>query len=331
MIHSGVPSNKRCTVAIIGAGAVGSYYGARLHEAGHDVRFFMRGPNLDTCHVNGLTVQSIAGDMHIPASELQTFSNTKDIGEVDWVVLGLKSTALQVVPALVRPCLGQHSRVLAIMNGFVDDQLVDLLPEARSVFGGMAFICVNRISPGVIHHSFYGPLLGGLARVDPNQQHELELLEQLWQPTKVPFTTTPTLLRGRWEKSAWNIPFSGLSVAMGGITIDQIVGDQGLRKLAKQIMCEVVAVANADLQAHCGGDDWEPLGEAHMTKMWDLSDNMGPYRPSTMIDLLAGKPIEVEYLFSQPLQRAWALGVEVPYMHMMVTQIEAIQRMRNLF
>lgn len=65
--------------------------------------------------------------------------------------------------------------------------------------------------------------------------------------------------------------------------------------------------------------------------MWYLSDNMGEYKPSTMLDLLARKPMEVKYLFRKPLERAKALNVDAPMLETIVTQIEAMQRMHNLF
>lgn len=117
---------------------------------------------------------------------------------------------------------------------------------------------------------------------------------------------------------------------MGGITVDKIVTDEGLRRLAHLVMDETIAAANADLRKH-GFDESFYLGEADKKQMFELSDGMGPYRTSTMIDFVESRPMEVKYLFRKPVERASALGVAVPHLETLVMQIEALQRFNNLF
>jgi 2-dehydropantoate 2-reductase len=115
---------------------------------------------------------------------------------------------------------------------------------------------------------------------------------------------------------------------MGGITVDKIVNDPGLRQLADLVMDETIAAANADL-AKNGQDIF--LGADDKNRMFALSDGMGPYRTSTMIDFVERKPMEVQYLFRKAIERAQFLGVSVPRLETLVTQIEALQRFHNLF
>jgi 2-dehydropantoate 2-reductase len=117
---------------------------------------------------------------------------------------------------------------------------------------------------------------------------------------------------------------------MGGITVDKIVNDPGLRRLANLVMDETIAAANADL-ARNGVDESLFLGDKDKKQMFDLSDGMGPYRPSTMIDLVERNPMEVKYLFRKPVDRATDLGVPVPHLETLVAQIEAFQRFYKLF
>jgi 2-dehydropantoate 2-reductase len=114
--------------------------------------------------------------------------------------------------------------------------------------------------------------------------------------TPVPFEFESNLLRGRWWKNVWNLPFSGLSCAMGGITVDKIVNDPGLRRLAYKIIDETIAIANADMLRN-GASEEELLGEDTRDEMMTLSDGMGAYKTSTMLDYHARKPMEVKYLF----------------------------------
>jgi len=347
------------TVAIVGSGAVGSYYGARLWEGGnYNVKFHMRGEHYQECQANGLNVTSIDGDIFIPPTKLMAYEDTADIGPVDWVIVALKSSSLQVIPKLIVPLLTKTTRVLVIMNGLVEDDLLSMLAKETNtdsndnelccgaVYGGMALICSNRLRPGRIDHSYAGLLTGGVATAssasgasnvfDPSHQ---EAFEMLWKDTKQSIAFEPILLRGRWMKNMWNLPFNTISVAMGGITVDKIVTDPGLRSLAYTIMDETIAIANADLAFHGHADDdnhdddstsiW--LNEQDKEKMMAFTDIMGPYKTSTMLDLTNRRAMEVQYLFRKPLERAKALNVPAPHLETLVLQVEAMQRFHNLF
>jgi 2-dehydropantoate 2-reductase len=126
------------------------------------------------------------------------------------------------------------------------------------------------------------------------------------------------------------LPFNGISVAMGGITTDRIVYDPSLRKLAYKVMNETIATANADLASH-GFSEEDFLPEEVAEQMMVFTDSMGAYKPSTMLDLHARKPMEVKYLFRTALDRATNLGIPVPHMETLVCQIEAFQRYHNLY
>jgi len=124
----------RKKVAVVGAGAVGLYYGARLLEAGHDVSFIAR-TELEHLQRNGLTVESVDGNMRFDA--IKVFGTAEEIGKVDWVVMALKTYALSAAPDLIRPLVGANTNILPIMNGFgIEDTLAKSFDSAR-VFGGM--------------------------------------------------------------------------------------------------------------------------------------------------------------------------------------------------
>eukprot|EP00980_Cylindrotheca_fusiformis_P004595 scaffold982_cov139-Cylindrotheca_fusiformis.AAC.8 len=337
---------QKPSVAIVGAGAVGGYYGARLWECGsYDVKFHMRGENFSESKKNGLKVTSIDGDIVIPSDELQAFTDTKDIGKVDWVIVALKSTALEAIPPLISPLLKPgNTKVVAIMNGLIDTDLVQLLKEFHgedkgseyldccgALYGGMAFLCSNRLGPGVIDHIYAGLLSGGVAAHSQgtNSEEAIEAFRQFWSNVdKVKTIAESSLLGGRWRKNLWNLPFNGISVALGGITIDKIVTDPDLRQLADKVMDETIAIANADLK-NSGWDETFYLQEEEKKQMFAYSDDMGSYRTSTMIDLVEGNPMEVQYLFREPVLRAKKLGVHACHLETLLAQIGALERFRN--
>jgi 2-dehydropantoate 2-reductase len=350
LVRVGPLHSEKPSVAIVGSGAVGGYYGARLWECGaYDVKFHMRGEHYAESMKSGLKLASIHGDIFIPADELQAFTDTRDIGKVDWVIVALKSTALTAIPALISPLLEpRKTKVLAIMNGLIEADLIQLLKDYNgedtsdvtqhvhccgALYGGMAFLCSNRLGPGSINHTYAGSLSGGVAAHAPDTTTDeaLDAYRQFWRRVeKVDTNVEDSLLRGRWRKNVWNLPFNGISVALRGITVDKIVNDPDLRALADKIMDETIATANADLKRN-GWDESFYLGDKDKKQMFALSDDMGPYKTSTMIDLVERNPMEVQYLFREPVIRAKELGVPVCHLETLLAQIGALQRFYNLF
>lgn len=302
-------------IAVIGAGAVGGYYGALLARAGHDVRFLMRS-DLAAVRANGLDVRSINGDFKVPM--VSAFATSEEIGPVDWVVCSLKATALEQAERLVRPCVGPETRIVALMNGLgIEERFAEWFGSAR-VFGGMAFVCINRGAAGVIHHLEYGRVSIGHFEDDPV---ELDALRALLESAAIEVSVAPNLRYARWEKLCWNVPFNGLSVAGGGIGTQTILGDEALEQTARRAMREVVAAGNADLAA--AGSTARIDGDEVIARMFALTASMGDYRTSMVIDFVLGRELEVEAILGEPWRRAVALGVEAPTMATLYSVVRA--------
>ena len=303
------------SVAVIGSGAVGCYYGALLARAGHDVRFLMR-RDLAAVRANGLDIRSHLGDFQL--REVQAFAASEEIGPVDWVICSLKTTVLDDAERLVKPCLGRSSRILALMNGLGVEERLAAWAGPERVFGGMAFVCINRGAPGVVHHLKYGRLSLGHLGDDAAQTAELATL---FAEAGAEVTAAPDLRHARWEKLCWNIPFNGLSVAAGGIGTQAIIDDAALRATAERAMREVIAAGNADLAARGSASR---ISEAEMVgRMFALTESMGDYRTSMAIDYVQGQPLEVETILGQPVRRALELGVATPTMDALYALVRA--------
>jgi len=307
---------QRQTIAVIGAGAVGSYYGGRLAEAGHDVRFLMR-RDYQAVRTGGLKVTSPDGDFTLTSPTVVL--NSQEIGPVDWVLCALKATSIEDALDLVRPCVATNTRIIVLMNGLgVEERFTQWFSPER-IFGGLAFTCINRGEPGYVHHLAYGQVTLAHLQNDPV---EVETAVELWAQSRVQVIASPSLLRARWEKLCWNIPFSGLAVAAGGITTDGIVGDPSLRSTARTLMEEVIAAGNADLAAHSEHAQLDDV--LIVDRMFKLTDTMGAYRSSTMIDFVEGKAMEVEAMFGEPLRRAQSLGVTTPQLALLTALMRAL-------
>ena len=309
------------TIAVVGAGAVGGYYGARLAQAGHDVRFLMR-RDLEAVRSSGLRIHSYLGDFAL--SNPTVVSSAAELGEVDWVICSLKATAIEKAQALVRPCLGLDTRIVALMNGLGVEARFAEWCGAERVFGAMAFVCINRGAPGVIHHLEYGRVSIGHALDDAN---ETALLEALLTAANIETSVAPNLRYARWEKLCWNVPFNGLSVAGGGIGTQTILGNSELRETAERAMREVARAGNADLAA--AGSQARLEEDEIVARMFALTKTMGDYRTSMVIDYINGAELEVEAILGHPVRRARELGLDVPTMATLYALVAHADRVRR--
>ena len=224
------------SVVIIGAGAVGSLYGARMHQAGHSVTFIMRS-DFEHCRQNGLRLISCDGDLTIPAAELKVARSADGLPPADWIIYTLKAYDLKEhAIKLAGSALGPQTKVLAITNGLIDDDLRSIFGCER-VFGAVAMVCVSRQSAGVIEHVKHSKLLIGHLQDAPEA---LAAAAELWSGVPgVEIELTPCLLHSRWQKLLVNASVSGLTVALGGVSMHLLGLDDDLRALTTCIMQEV--------------------------------------------------------------------------------------------
>ncbi len=306
------------TVAVIGAGAVGCYYGALLARAGHAVRFLMR-RDLEAVQTGGLEIRSPAGDFRL--EPVAAFGTPEEIGPVDWVLCSLKATAIEQAQRLVAPCMAPNTRVLALMNGLgIEERFAGWFGGER-VFGGMAFVCINRGDPGVIHHLVYGRVSIGHYEDDPEQAEELRAL---LASGGIEVVVAPNLRFARWEKLCWNVPFNGLSVAAGGVGTQTILGDEALSRIAEGAMREVAAAGNADLEAVGAKERLD--AESVVQAMFAQTRAIGDYRTSMVIDYVLGRELEVEAILGEPSRRARALGGAAPTVDSLYGLVRAADR-----
>ncbi|MGE3960329.1 MAG: 2-dehydropantoate 2-reductase [Dehalococcoidia bacterium] len=316
---TGEPAPRQ-RVAVVGAGAVGCYYGARLAQAGHEVHFVMR-RDLEVVASGGLTVHSKDGDFRLDRPFVH--GSPAEIGVVDWVLCALKATAIEEARALIAPLLGAETRILLLMNGLGLEETVAEWFGAERVLGGLAFTCINRGEPGVVNHIDYGAVTIGHLLDDADA---LDASLALWAGARVEVHRAPSLLLARWRKLLWNVPFNGLAVTAGGVTTDVIMHDTGLHAAATAVMREVVAAGNADLAAHGQDARLDPTGDVEA--MLAATEAMAVYRPSTMIDFVEGRALEVEAIFGEPLRRARALGCDAPYLELLTALMRALDPAR---
>ncbi len=290
--------------AIVGAGAVGSYYGGRLAEAGHDVRFLLRA-DFDTVRAKGLQVESCDGDFFLP--KVQCAQTPADIGKVDIVIVAWKTTANSYYREVIEPMLHDDSQIITLQNGLGNVEALGELFGTERILGALCYVCINRIAPGVIRHTAGGKIeLGG----DAQNLHELATL---FQNAKIPCQVAENLQTSQWRKLVWNIPFNGLCITEGGIDTEALLQKDGSETRVRALMNEVLISARA-------------LGHEIEEEFMDLQVKntkfMGKYRPSSMIDYVEGRAVEIEAIWGEPLRQAQAAGVSVPHLAALYARIK---------
>jgi len=303
-------------IGVVGCGAVGSFYGAKLCQTGNDVHFLLRS-DYDAVRNNGVHIHSADGDFD---AHPKATKSPGEIGPCGLVIVALKSTANHRFAELLTPIVGERTVLLTLQNGLGNETALAALFPSRRVLGGMCFVCLNRVEPGIIHHIAHGKIVLGRHGGPPDEV--TEAVAALIRSTGIPVDVSPDLERAHWEKLVWNIPFNGLGVAgaagldaalAGRLDPEQPIGpclatdallDNGpWEKLVTELMNEVIATGRA-----LGHDLSPSLGEHQRNR----TRVMKAYRASTPIDFERSLPLELDALFCLPLGRARAAGVETP-------------------
>lgn len=300
-------------IGIVGSGAVGSYYGVLLARAGCDVVFLLRS-DWEVVIRRGLWIEEEAKEcFHL--YPVRGHRRTEEMGTCDLVIIALKATARAALRELLPPLLRPQTALLALQNGLGNEEWLAQEFPGHAILGGIVFACLTRTAPGRVRNSGFGRIeLGAHFGAGEALVREVGFL---FQRAGVPCTVVESLEAARWRKLAWNIPFNGVSVIAGGRDVGEILRDPELSLLAVGLMEEVAAIAERrDLALP---EDW-------IERMMADTARMGAYRPSTLLDFLAGRTIEVEAIWGEPLRRAHELGVAAPRLQAICALLRSLDR-----
>jgi 2-dehydropantoate 2-reductase len=291
--------------AILGSGAVGGYYGAKLARAGHDVTFIARGRHLAAIRERGLAVRSpMLGDFTVRATAEE---DTREVGPVDLVLVAVKAYDNPTALPLLRPLVGPSTSVLTIQNGVDSVREVAAITGEGHVLGGTTYIATALSAPGVIDQTgthrriVFGEVFGELPRASDRGAAILEALlaadiqAEVTGDGRVPI----------WEKFIFLASLAGFTGAtrlpIGPVWADPFIRDRfldGCREIEAIARAEGIDVARDRIE---------------QIKFY-VSTLPGTMRSSLLIDLSQGKKIEVEALLGSVVRRAAKAGVPAPIM-----------------
>lgn len=302
-------------IAIVGAGAIGLYYGGKLAHFGRDVNFLLRS-DYEAVRRRGLRIRSKTENIHV--AKVNVSRSGDQIGPCDLVVVAVKATANADLPPLIAPLLGEQTMILTLQNGLGNEEFLADHFGAGRILGGICFICLNRVGPGVVERYDSAYLtIGEFGRYPQPRTHDVG-----WEFKRcgVVCRVTANLALERWRKLVWNIPFNGLAVTAGALDTEKILADKALRERALELMDETIAIANA-----CG----HPLPTALALDQMKRTEAMGDFKPSTLIDYRAGRPLEIEAIWGEPLRRGQAAGIKAPQLEKLHRELIALDQSKQ--
>lgn len=307
--------NTKRSYAIIGAGAVGGLYGARLQRAGHDVHFLLHS-DYDYVKEHGLDVRSIDGDIRLP--KVHAYDKAEKMPECDVVLVALKTTQNNLLDGILPHVVKKGGIILLLQNGLGEEEKIAADFPCTCIIGGLAFLCSNKTGPGQIHHIDFGHV--HIAEFSPEHKavgitDNLLAIGLDFERSGTKIESLEDLVYARWRKLVWNVPFNGMTVLLNAMT-DRIMENESSASLAEALMLEVVAGA-----AGFGRE----IKRDFIDTMLEYTRRMKPYKPSMMLDYENGKAMELEAIYGNPIRAAASRGVDMPATRMLYQSLQFLQ------
>jgi 2-dehydropantoate 2-reductase len=285
-------------VLVVGAGAIGGFYGGLLAKAGADVSVVCRS-DYHVVKQQGYRIEShaLGSWQFMPNQVLRDAADYDD--QADYLILCSKVTPDIDRVALIRDAVAPHTAIVLIQNGVEIEQELQQAFSDNLLISGLAFICCNRLAPGEISHLAYGKLiLGNLSEID---EPKTQYLRDLFLRAGIECLVSADIVASRWQKCVWNAPFNPLSVLSGGLATQAILQNQ--ENFVRRVMQEVCSIAEA-----CG----HPLPSDIVDNHIALTRDMPPYKTSMLLDFERGQTMETEAILGNAVRAAQRQGVDCP-------------------
>ncbi|WP_028862646.1 2-dehydropantoate 2-reductase [Psychromonas aquimarina] len=304
-------------ILVIGAGAIGAYYGARLAQAGADVSVVVRSDYDGLIEKGEYTIQSHQGDFSFkPSQILKTPGDFQ--GTADYVIVATKVLPGIDSRELLKDVVSDSTTIVLLQNGVEIEAPIQQAFPNTEIISGLCFICVNRVEPGVIDHQDYGHLVIGA--YPQGKTERVQLLGDLFNRAGVQCEVSDHVQQARWVKLVWNAPYNPISVLAGGVDTQVIMANENAAKLVRDIMEEVYAVAKA-----VGAE----FDYGVLQQNIDRTLKMCPYKPSMLLDYEAGREMEVESILGNAVKAARRVKAATPHMDSTYALLQLVNKVER--
>ena len=302
------PAGAPWRIAVMGAGAVGCYYGGMLARAGHDVVLIARPQHVEAIERDGLRMETRSFDERV---RLRASSEVSAVRDAQLVLFCVKSTDTESAAAALRPHLPAGARVLTLQNGVDNDERVRaVLPQ--EVIASVVYVATEMAGPGHVRHHGRGELVIAPSSIGAG-------LVRVLSEAGVPATLSDNVRGALWAKLVLNCAYNAMS-AIGRVPYGRLVDSAGVPEVMRDVVAECLAVARAEGVSVPGDVEATVRG---------LAATMPGQFSSTAQDVMRGKPSEIDHLNGLVVRRGAAHGVPTPVnrvLHTLVRLIEAQPR-----
>ena len=293
-------------VAVMGAGAVGCYYGAMLARAGHAVTLIGRAAHVEAVRRDGLRLETRSGSEQVP---MAASSDAAAVRGARLVLFAVKSTDTESAAAAIALHLDPAAIVLSLQNGVDNAERLRAFVPAHAVEPAVVYVATEMAGPGHVRHHGRGDLVLGTS---PAAREAAAL----FVAAGVPVQTSDNVAGALWAKLILNCAYNALS-AIARLPYGRLVQGEGIDAVMQDVVSECLAVA-ARLGVEVPGDMPEAVRR--------LAGTMPGQFSSTAQDVARGKPSEIDHLNGLVVRQGAALGVATPVnrvLHALVKLIEA--------
>lgn len=288
-------------IAALAAGAVGGYFGARFAAGGHDVSFIARGAHREAIEKNGLTIESVHGDLHLP--KVNVTDDPAKVGPVDVVLFAVKLWDTEKTAELAKPLIGPNTRLITVQNGVDSYERIAPMIGADKTVPGVAYIATVIEKPGVIKHtSQFATLRFGHA--DKHADPVLDEFVKAAKALKLDVDLSKDIAVERWHKFIFLSAMAGATASLRS-AIGPIRDDPETKAFFRKLMEEALAVGKAK---------GVPLDMSYIDeRMAFLETKVQPGMKASMAhDLERGNRLELEWLSGKVREFGKALNVPTP-------------------
>ena len=296
-------------ILMVGAGAVGGFFGAQFAKANLSVSFLLRPKTLAAVKQNGLTIRSAQGSftVHPPAA-----SDPRELAKPDLIILSVKAYDLDEVLTQIEPVLTDRTVILTLQNGVDTEDRIVARFHRDCVVGGIAYIYSKIAAPGVIDHYKKGAV--AIGELMGHHSTRLLAIADLFKQAGIPCQLTDDIRRSKWEKMCWNCVFNPLTVMIDDKVAKALDHPEMLRVI-HQIVEEVMAVA-ATVKV--------PLAADMADKVVRWTSEIRDIHTSMYDDWKAGRPTEIDFLNGYVAKIGRKFGIPTPLNDMLTAVIKTI-------
>ncbi len=291
-------------IAVMGAGAVGCYYGGMLARGGHEVVLIGRAQHVAAIRRDGLLLDTQTFREHVP---LQAATDASGIEGAQIVLCCVKSTDTEIAGAQMKPHLASGAAVLSLQNGYDNAERLQAV-LGQEVHPAVVYVATEMAGPGHVKHHGRGELVIGPSAASQE-------LATLFAAAGVPLEISDNVAGALWAKLIINCAYNALS-AITQLPYGRMVQGQGVEDVMGDVVQECLAVARAD-GITVPGDIREAVQRIAVSMAGQLS--------STAHDVARHKPSEIDYLNGYVLRRGAALGIATPVNRVLHTVVKLLE------